>query len=1104
MRRSRSVVRFVAGSAALVAGARAGWAEIRLPSILGDGMVLQREAQARLWGRAAPGAEIRAVPSWSGVEAVASADAKGEWSLAVATPAAGGPYEIRLSGDGERVLRDVWIGEVWLCSGQSNMEWSVASYPDAKPGVPGAADEVAAADHPGLRLFDVANRVSNHELRDVRGEWRTCSPATAGAFSATAYYFGRTLHEELGVPIGLVTADWGGTPVRSWISAETLRSFPEVAGELEYVLLSVDPNRRYEHARAHGSDWWAEADRRGAVPDARWSSSGFDDGSWGACELPGLFGGDLARFDGFVALRREVEIPPQWAGKGATLELGAIDDRDDAWFDGVHVGSTREDGRWNAARRYAVPASAVRAGRCAIALRVLDTGGPGGFHGGPGELVLRSDDESLAPIPLAGPWRMRAGAALSDLPPIDSAPAPKLGPGSPSVLFNGMLAPLLPLRFRGAIWYQGESDVGRADLYRRMFPALVADWRARFSNGPFPFHYVQIAPYEYPGQAATAAADLRDAQREALGELGEAGMVVTLDLGDPRDIHPGNKQEVGRRLAWSALARTYGRQLVSHSGPLFSELRIEGARARVLFEASAPLALERGDPRSWQVAGEDRRYFDAEAVLDGDAVLVSSPRVPAPVAVRYAYANAASASLFDAAGLPASSFRTDDWDGELPSPEDAGATRYLTTEPGFVPLFDGADLEGWVQVNCDESTWRAVDGKIVCSGVPTGVLRTEKAYENFVLELEWRHLAPQGNAGLFVWSDPLPIRGQPFPRAIEVQVMTGLSGDWYTSDGDVFPIQGATMTPLSGARPGSSRAYPAEARVRPGGEWNHYRVTCVGGRVELAVNGRVVTRGADGVPRKGYLCLESEGTPVEFRNLRIRELPPAEPALDASLVAEEARAFRPLYGGLDFDGWRFGPKHEGHWKADDWTITFDGQGDHLWTEEEFGDFVLIADWRWTAAPHDADLPIVLPSGDTPLDENGKPRTQRVREAGDSGIYLRGNDKSQVNIWCWPVGSGEVYGYRTDGSMAPEVRAGVTPKVAADAPLGEWNRFVITMVGEVLTVELNGQLVIDHARLPGVPPRGRIALQQHGSPIQFANLYVLELPELDAEARRAER
>ncbi len=214
MRRSWSAVRFVAGSVVLAAGTGTLRAEVRLPAILGDGMVLQRESAASLWGRSAPGAEIRIAATWTGGSATARADERGEWRASVATPGAGGPYEIRFEGDGERTLRDVWIGEVWLCSGQSNMEWSLARFPDE-------AGAIDSAEFPRIRLFDVDNRLSNHELRDVRGTWRTCSPATAGAFSATAFHFGRKLHRELDVPIGLVTADWGGTPIRSWISAES-------------------------------------------------------------------------------------------------------------------------------------------------------------------------------------------------------------------------------------------------------------------------------------------------------------------------------------------------------------------------------------------------------------------------------------------------------------------------------------------------------------------------------------------------------------------------------------------------------------------------------------------------------------------------------------------------------------------------------------------------------------------------------------------------------------------------------------------------------------------------------------------------------------------
>ncbi len=425
-----------------------------------------------------------------------------------------------------------------------------------------------------------------------------------------------------------------------------------------------------------------------------------------------------------------------------------------------------------------------------------------------------------------------------------------------------------------------------------------------------------------------------------------------------------------------------------------------------------------------------------------------------------------------------------------PLPAQTARTEHLSTDPAFRPLFNGVDLSGWHNVNTAPSTWTVRDGMIVCTGRPTGLLRTDRMYENFILEMEWMHLDPKGNAGLFVWSDALPAPGAPFSRAIEVQVMVGSEGDWYTSDGDIFPIWGARMTPENGR--GGDRAFPTEKRVKPAGQWNHYRVECDRGNISLAVNGRVVTRGRDASPRKGYIVLESEGTPIYFRNILVKELPPADPPPDPEHVAAADEGFVPLYNGVDFSGWKYGPEHEGHWKAADWKISFDGRGADLWTERSYRDFVLIADWRWTRPGTPTPRPVILPTGEQARNDDGSPRSVEVLDAGDSGIYLRGSSKSQVNIWCWPIGSGEVWGYRTDPAMPPEVKAAVTPSQPADAPIGQWNRFVITMQGERLTVVLNGRTVIDNARLPGVNREGPIALQKHGDPIEFANLYIREL------------
>ncbi len=415
-------------------------------------------------------------------------------------------------------------------------------------------------------------------------------------------------------------------------------------------------------------------------------------------------------------------------------------------------------------------------------------------------------------------------------------------------------------------------------------------------------------------------------------------------------------------------------------------------------------------------------------------------------------------------------------------------------EEGFVPLFNGKNLDGWVNVNCAPETWQVKDGIIVCSGIPTGVLRTEKQYENYILELQWCHMKEGGNAGLFIHSDALPAVGQPFTRSIEVQIMDGRDTQNYTSHGDVFAIQGAAMTPDKPHPGGWMRSLPSERRCKPAGQWNHYRLESRDGTVSLAVNGKVVTRGYDLKPRKGYICLESEGSEVHFRNIRICELPGSNPP--ANVVAEKDAGFRSLYNGLDLRGWKQEPGHKGHWQAKDWVLDYDGKSEagdkNLWTQQEFGNFTLIVDWRLPAEPKIDNVPVVLPDGSEATDSQGKPLTVAVLDAGDSGIYLRGTSKSQLNIWNWPVGSGEIWGYRTDKNMPAEVRKAATPMLNADNPPGQWNRFEITAVGERVTVKVNGKTVIRQAELPGLPKRGAIALQHHGDPVQFANIFIKEL------------
>lgn len=419
-----------------------------------------------------------------------------------------------------------------------------------------------------------------------------------------------------------------------------------------------------------------------------------------------------------------------------------------------------------------------------------------------------------------------------------------------------------------------------------------------------------------------------------------------------------------------------------------------------------------------------------------------------------------------------------------------GSFSSIQAEDDFVTLFNGRNLEGWINVNCAAETWTVRDGMIVCSGIPTGVLRTDRQYENYILELEWRHMKQGGNAGLFVHSDAITAPGKPFTRSIECQILDG-------NQGDMFAIHGATMTPDNpDPVKGGMRSYPKQKRMHPAGQWNHYRVVSRDGTLTLAVNGEVVTRGFHLNPRKGYICLESEGSEIHFRNIRIRELPGSNPPPE--LVAEEDQGFLSLYNGMNLKGWKQVAGNLHHWQSKDWILEYDGKSEasgeekHLWTEKEYGNFVLIVDWCLPSEPRIEAVPVILPDGSQALDKEGLAINVPVLDAGDSGIYLRGTSKCQINIWNWPVGSGEIWGYRTDEDMPAGVRKAATPMLNADNVVGKWNRFVITVIDDGVTVLVNGKKVIRQAHLPGLPKRGAIALQHHGDTIQFANIFIKKL------------
>lgn len=408
----------------------------------------------------------------------------------------------------------------------------------------------------------------------------------------------------------------------------------------------------------------------------------------------------------------------------------------------------------------------------------------------------------------------------------------------------------------------------------------------------------------------------------------------------------------------------------------------------------------------------------------------------------------------------------------------------------FTALFNGHDLSGWVPVNTAPETWQVRDGMIVCSGKPRGFMRTDRMYENYILELEWRHTKERGNAGVMVHADGLPQVGAPYPQSVEVQVMDGDAGS-------MFGIRGCFLKPIT--NPSGSAARPTakatEDRTHPAGQWNHYRLKSEGGNLELAVNGKVVTKAVDSTQVKGYICLESENSEVHFRNIRIKEMPSSNPPKEK--VARDQVGYASLFNGLNFEGWMNHEKLGGRWTAHDGMIKFDPgqpiegkrQDSIPWTEGAYKGFDLIVDWRLTSRPVPKQMNDFEPHGLFKRTPDGKVATHEINFAGDSGVFLRGDQKAQVNIWSQPMGSGDINPYHKDAKLSPEIRKATMPSEHADNRPGQWNRFEISMREDRVTVKLNGKTVIHDAELPGVRSEGPIGLQDHGDPIEFRNLFI---------------
>ncbi len=621
----------------LIAFAGLAQAEVRLHPLFTDHMVLQRGVSAPIWGWASPGEKVSVKGTWaSSASAQTTAGPDGKWMARLRTgPAAGGPHELTVQGSNTVTVRDVMLGEVWLCSGQSNMEWpGRLVFPKAPAG------EFKGEGNDRIRYFNVPNVRASSPKDTVEAKWEACTAESAPHHSAAGYYFAQRLFKELGTPVGLIESDWGGTEVEVWIREGALRTLPGFDARIDQVKQSV--------GGANSIAAWQQRLAQMEKGLGSFEKPEFDDSAWATAQLGPWESNGMPDFDGYVWYRAKFELDLGFAGLPLHLELGEIDDEDLTFVNGTKVGETKV---WNAKRVYQVPADVLRTGTNVLAVRVLDTGGGGGFTT-PNQIRLQVGDHECK----LTPWKMKVSVNLKDTNP----PAPARWPAAD--LYNGMIAPLRPYAIKGALWYQGESNVGRAYQYRQTFPLMIQNWREDFRQGDFPFFFVQIAPWNGYGGGG-ASAELREAQLMTLA-LKNTGMVVCTDSTDDyADIHPVNKWAVGSRLAGLALNRVYGKRGVD-SGPTYRSFKAEGNTIRVTFDSvGTNLEVRGGDLTDLMIAGEDKKFVPAKCRLDRNTMVVWADGVSKPAAVRYGWSDSPKPGLFNSAGLPASPFRTDRWPG---------------------------------------------------------------------------------------------------------------------------------------------------------------------------------------------------------------------------------------------------------------------------------------------------------------------------------------------------------------------------------------------------------------------------------------------------------
>ena len=623
--------------------------QIRLPKLISDGMVLQRDDSVKIWGWAAPGEEVRV--DFINSHYRTRADVSGDWAIMLSPMQAGGPYTMHIEASNSITVANILIGDVWLCSGQSNMELPVRRVQ------PLYKEEIAASANHYIRSFTVPkNFIFKEPQEDLpSGKWTAADPETVLDFSAAAWFFARELFEKYNVPIGLLTSAFGGSPAEAWISEEGLKEFPGHYNELQQFKSDSLISAIESSDQARIQEWYSklqQADEGYRTPGKKWYDPELNTDNWKTVTVPGYWSAtNLKGVNGVVWFRKEITVPASAAGLPGTLNLGRIVDADSAFINGTFIGTVSYQ---YPPRRYTIPAGVLKEGSNILTVRVISNIGDGGFVTDKPYDLAAGDFQ----ISLEGDWKYKVGAIM---PPLRGQ---TFFGYKPAGLYNAMLAPLLNYRIRGILWYQGESNAGRPDEYRSLLPALIKDWRKNLGQGDLPFLLVQLPnfmePVSLPSESNWAL--MREAQLQTLS-VPNTGMAVTIDIGEWNDIHPLNKKDVGKRLALTARKVAYGDSAVVYSGPTYKSMQIKGRKIIITFDntGSGLYAKGGGTLKRFAIAGADMKFVWAKARIRRDRVIVRSKGVRKPVAVRYAWAdNPEGANLYNREGLPASPFRTDE------------------------------------------------------------------------------------------------------------------------------------------------------------------------------------------------------------------------------------------------------------------------------------------------------------------------------------------------------------------------------------------------------------------------------------------------------------